>query len=223
MSSHALPRSSSRERRTSLGLMVAVTLIGLVCAFGPVWMVRAGLFASILGAAFSVWFAFREISRLEVLHRTELKASREAASLAAHAHHLESMDLIETFTARYRAHGEQVGHLRADLSARQLELSTLRGNLVSVRAESDRRGGLISALQAELDARQAELESLESSLAEYTSTDAEVVTLPRRTAAHTVMTGGVPTAAELWSDGNHPTVVDLAQLKMPFLDQRKQA
>lgn len=203
--------------------MILVTLVGLACALGPLWMVRAGLFASILGAALSVWFAFREISRLELLHRTELKTAREAAALAAHAHHVESMDLIDTFTARYKAHGEQLAQLRSDLSRRQVELSTLRGNLVSVRAESDRRGSRIRDLEADLLTGQAELAALEAKLADLTDPTAEVVTLPRRTAAHTVMTGGVPTAAELWSDGNHPTVVDLAQLKMPYQDQRKQA
>lgn len=224
MASHALPRSSFRERRASLGLMVAVTVIGLVCAFGPLWMVRAGLFASILGAAISVWFAFREISRLEILHRTELKASREAAALAAHAHHMESMDLIGTFTTRYKAHGEQLSALRSEVSARQVELSTLRGNLVSVRSESDRRGVRISDLEAQLAAREAEFEALQVAMAELSQTEhAEVVSLPRRTAAHTVLSGGVPTAAELWSDGNHPTIVDLALLKMPFVDERKRA
>ena len=223
MASHALPRSSFRERRASLWLMVAATVIGLVCAFGPIWMVRAGLFASILGAAFAVWFAFREISRLEVLHRTELKASREAASLAAHAHHIESMDIIDTFTTRYRAHGEQLAALRSDLSVRQLELSTLRGNLVSVRSESDRRGVRISELEEQLAARQADFQALEVAMAELGRTDAQVVKLPRRPAARTILNGGIPTAAELWSDGNHPTIVDLAQLKMPFLEERKQA
>ena len=223
MASHALPHSSSRERRASLGLMIAATVIGLVCALGPIWMVRAGLLASIFGAAIAVWFAFREISRLEVLHRTELKASREAASLAAHAHHVESMDLINTFTTRYRAHGQQLSALRSDLSTRQLELSTLRGNLVSVRSESDRRGVRIHELEEQLAARQAEFEALEAAMDALGSVEAEVVTLPRRTASRTAKNAGVPTAAELWSDGNHPTIVDLAQLKMPFLDQRKQA
>ncbi|MGD8214823.1 hypothetical protein [Aestuariimicrobium sp. Y1814] len=220
MASHALPRSMSRERRTSLVLMIVVTLVGLACAFGPIWMVRAGLLASILGAAASVWFAFREISRLEVLHRSELKTARDAAARAANAHHVESMNLIETFTTRSKAHAEQLAGLRAELSARKTELSSLRGNLVSARAESDRRGSRITELQAELAQRTAELATLEQQLADLAPAEAEVVTLPRRTAAHTVMNGSVPTAAELWSDGNHPTVVDLTQLKLNFPDHQ---
>ena len=203
--------------------MTAVTVIGLVCAFGPIWMVRAGLFVSILGAAASVWFAFREISRLEVLHRTELKTSREAASLAAHAHHVEAMGMIDNFTARYRSHGEQLAQLRGELSTRQQELSTLRGNLVSVRAESDRRGGRISELEEQLVTRQAEIQAFEAQMAELAEVAPEIVTLPRRSALHTVMSGGVPTAAELWSDGNHPTVVDLAQLRLPVYEERQRA
>lgn len=202
--------------------MVVVTVIGLVCAFGPIWMVRAGLFVSILGAGASVWFAFREISRLEVLHRTELKAARDAAALAARAHHAESMDMIDTFTARYKAHSEQLAKLRAELTNRQQELSTLRGNLVSVRAESSRRADRITELEHELESRMIEIEALEQYTA-LTDASAEVVNLPRRYAPRTVGERGIPTAAELWSDGNHPTVVDLAQLKLPVFEERKQA
>ncbi|MGA4506370.1 hypothetical protein ACQB6R_12550 [Propionibacteriaceae bacterium G1746] len=227
MASHALPGSTFRERRTSLALMVAVTVIGLVCAFGPLWMVRVGLVVSLAGAATALWFAFREIHRLEALHRTELKAMRDAAALAAHAHHTESMGMIEQFTARYKAHGEQLATLRADLTARQQELSTLRGNLVSATAESDRRAERVTDLEAQLAARQAEIEALEAKLLEvadqFDDSD-EIITLPRRSAARTVIEGGVPTAAELWSDGNHPTVVDLNMLNLPQqLEQRKQA
>ena len=203
MATHALQQSSSRERRATLGFLIAATVIGVVCAFGPIWMVRVGLVVALLGAAASVWYSFKEISRIEILHRSELKAVRDRAAEAARQHHTESMELIGTFTQRYKAHGEQLGNLREELASRQQELSTLRGNLVSTRAEADRRAERITELEALLEATEAKLNQ-------------NVVTLPRRP-------GPLPTAAELWSDGNHPTLVDVALLRMPELPERKRA
>lgn len=203
MATHALQQSSSRERRATLGFLIAATVIGVVCAFGPIWMVRVGLAVALLGAAASVWYSFKEISRIEILHRSELKAVRDRAAEAARQHHTESMELIDTFTQRYKAHGEQLGNLREELASRQQELSTLRGNLVSTQAEADRRAERITELEALLEATEAKLNQ-------------NVVTLPRRP-------GPLPTAAELWSDGNHPTLVDVALLRMPELPERKRA
>ena len=219
MASHALKQSSSRERKLTLGFLIAATIIAVVAAFGPLWMVRVGLAVAMIGCALSVWYSFKEIARIEVIHRKELKAMRDQAVEAAHEHHVESMDLIETFTARYKAHGEQLASLRSELSGRKQELSTLRGNLASATAESDRRANRIAELEAQLAARMDELAVLEARIAEMGATEGELVSLPRRRSARTQ----VPTAAELWSDGNHPTVVDLALLNLPVADERKHA
>lgn len=220
MATHAVSRSSS-ERRGTLLALVAATVIGVVCAFGPIWMVRAGVLVSLLGAGIAVYYAFREISRLEALHRTELKAVRDQATLVARAHHEEAMGLIEVFAARSRAHGEQLEALRRELADRQQELSTLRGNVVSVRAESDRRADRIAELELELVALEESL-AAEEAASEQTEDEA-LVTLPRRVVAAKVADRGLPTAAELWSDGNHPTVVDLALLNLPLVEERKHA
>lgn len=223
MASHALKQSSSTERRATLYILIAVTIVAVICAFGPLWMVRVGLGVALLGAATSVWYAFKEINRLEVLHRTELKAVRDQAVLAARAHHDESMELIETFTSRYKAHGQQLSALRGELASRQQELSTLRGNVISATAEADRRGERITELEAQLAERQAELEALEVKLTELAAEhDGELVTLPRRVVSRKAADAAraVPTAAELWSDGNHPTVVDLALLNIPAMERK---
>lgn len=213
MASHALPHAGSPDRRLSLGLLLAITVIGLVCAFGPLWMVRVGLLVALVGAAVSVWFAFREVKNLQVIHRAELKAVRDAAKDAASTHHRESMDVIESFTARTRAHGEQLAALRAQLAAGQEELSTLQGRLVSTTAESDRRAARVAELEQQLAGRQAQLTALELRIAELTAgPEAEVVALPGRT---------VPTAAELWSEGTLPAHVDLSVVNLPVQERKR--
>ncbi|CAI9404991.1 hypothetical protein AESSP_01322 [Aestuariimicrobium sp. T2.26MG-19.2B] len=203
----------SRERKAALIVLIVGAVIALACAFGPIWVVRAGLVVSVLGAVGSVWFAFRELSRMEVLHHTELKTERLARAAADRAHHAESMELIHTFKTRYLAHATQVDDLRGDMAGLQQELSTVRGNLVSARAEAVAKGRTIADLQAQLSALQERLEHLEA----LTADESEVVTLPSRGIARKTMAERVPTAAELWTNGEHPTDVDLEALDVALL------
>lgn len=221
MASHASTASMSSDRRATLVVLIVATVVALACAFGPIWMVRAGVLVALVGAAAAVWFAFREMRSMELIHKSELKAVREAAASAASQHHRESMELIATFTQRYKAHGEQLAALRAELSSRQAELSTLRGNLASAQAEGERRQGRILELQDEVALANSQLAALEATIVEFETSNDQVIAIPRRmvsSRAHSV-----PTAAELWEDGNHPTMVDLARLNLPVLDQRKHA
>lgn len=221
--------SLSSERKASVIGLVAASVVALACAFGPIWVVRAGLLIAVAGAVFSVWFAFRELARMDVIHRTELKAERLARSAADRAHHAESMELISTFKSRYLAHATQVDDLRGDLAGVQQELSTLRGNLVSARAESVAKAQTISELQAALAEREAELTALQVRMAEAEALadESEVVTLPSRGIARKTLAQRMPTAAELWVDGEHPTSVDLDAIDVALLgfgrQQRREA
>lgn len=214
--------SPSSPRNATVWVLGVAALIGLGCAFGPIWIVRAGLLVTLVGAAAALWLAFREITRIEGVHRVELKAVRDQAREAARTHHEEAMGLIDTFAHRSRAHGEQLESLRRELAARQQELSGLRGNLVSLNAENDRRAARIAELELELSALEESL-ALEESMPEQGAAEESLVTLPRRVVAAKVADRGIPTAAELWSDGNHPTVVDLELLNLPLVEERKHA
>lgn len=200
----------SGERKAALAVLISASVIALACAFGPIWIVRVGLVLAVLGAAGSVWFAFREMSRMEVLHRSELKTERMARAAADRAHHAESMELISTFKTRYLAHATQVEDLRGDLAGLQQELSTLRGNLVSARAEAIAKAQTIAELQASLASLNERLEVAEAD-------ESEVVTLPSRGIARKTMAERLPTAAELWTNGEHPTAVDFDALDVALL------
>lgn len=203
----------SRERKSALAVLIAASVVAVACAFGPIWIVRLGVVLAVLGAVGSVWFAFTEMSRMEVLHRTELKAERMARAAADRAHHAESMELINTFKTRYLAHATQVDDLRGSMAGLQQELSTVRGNLVSARAESIAKAQTIAELQATLAELRVRLEHAEALAAD----ESEVVTLPSRGIARKTLAEKLPTAAELWTNGEHPTSVDFEALDVALL------
>lgn len=219
----------SSERRLTLTFLIVGTVLAIASVFGPLWLVRLGVGIAVLGSAAAVWYAFREMSRLEVLHRKELKAVRLYAREAAQAHHVEQTEMINTFTERHKAHREMVSSLTGELADSKTELSTLRGNLVSARAQSDaglervtELEALIAQQTAELEAARLEVARLAAAAdvqadAEASEKDAEgdLVTLPRRVVSRRAMAAELPTAEELWSDGDHPTIVDLASINFP--------
>lgn len=220
---HANPLST--ERKATLVVLVVAAAIGLLTVFGPAWLVRVGLLVAVAGAATSVWLAFTEMARMEVLHRKELKTVQRAASAAAAAHHEESMELIGTLQVRSRAHWGQLTDLRTELAMVQQELSTLRGNLLSARNESTIRLSQVAHLRAELDAQRAELEAVRAQLAEVEgpTTEQQLVTLPRRVVSRKALAATLPSASELWHDGDHPTLVNEALANLPEILERRHA
>lgn len=221
------------ERKAAVAVLVAGGIAALACAFGSIWVVRVGVVLALVAATVALAFSFSEIRRLNEAHRLELRAMRRSASEAAAKHHAESMELIETFRARYAAHAEQVGDLRAELAATQTELSTVRGNLVSARAEAASKTQQVVALEAAIAEHETELAVLTEQLRalETPEVEGEVVTIPQRAISRKALAAKLPTAAELWSNGDHPTSftmesVDFAALMngtLTSLEQRKHA
>lgn len=98
---------------------------------------------------------------------------------------------------RYNARAENlqavIAKLRGQLGAAKSELSSMRGNAAWLRAE--------------VAERQARIETLETRIAELEAEDtANIVTLPRNAVR--------PSIDDVWGEGEHPTMVDLAKLNL---------
>ena len=90
------------------------------------------------------------------------------------------------------------------------EVSSLKGDRAALTAEISRRQEVITSLRETVRSREAELQAL---LAERDdsddSDDAEVHAMPRRVRLEPE--DAVPaTEEDIWTDGTHPTVVDMA-------------
>lgn len=193
-------------------VLIIGTVVSVALAFGPLWLVRAGIGVSLAMAFLTAFLAWREIDRIGQAHRVELKAMLKANTDQANRHHRDSLEMIDRFDTRARQLTAAIGRINAQLAAAHAELATMRGNSVWLRAEVAERQSRIDALEAQV----AELE------AARTQADGNLLSLPR----YGVAAGRelLPSAEDLWADGNHPTVVDLAMLAFPeVLDERKQA
>lgn len=190
--------------------MTVGTIVLGAMAFGPLWMVRTALGLAIAMAFASVFLAWREVEHITKAHQVELKAVMAASREQAERRHRESLEMIDRFVERSTQLSANVQRITAELGAAHSELATMRGNSVWLRGEVAERQARIDALTE----RVAELES------QAEAAEAEVLALPRY---GTSSARALPSAEELWADGNHPTVVDLNAISFPVLDERKHA
>lgn len=212
--------------KTSQVVLACGAVLSLAAAFGPVWVVRAGVLLAIVAGVVALVLAARE------LRRRQFQAEREKAQIVrdqvavVSAERRESGRTLQAMSD-YNARADEratelratIGQLREQLQSLVGENGRLAGDLSSLRGDnaaltmalSDRDGELLR-LRRDLAAREAELENLRAS-------EAEVLDLPRRAATETGHDNSdwdrIPTAEELWADGNHPTVVDLQKLAFP--------
>lgn len=202
----------SVERRITLAVLVIGSIASIALAFGPEWMVRIGVGVALVMAFVSVALSWRELERVHVAHRIELKALYNASMEQADRHHQESLAMVERFDARAEQLKETINRVTSELAAARSELSTMRGNSAWLRGEIAERQSRIHTLESRI----SELETVRDDARD------NLIQLPRYGVASEQE--NLPTAEELWSEGNHPTVVDLRMLAFPeVLEIRKQA
>lgn len=149
--------------------------------------------------------AGRTLRRVREQHATQVLEQARAHGEELSSERADNLSVLDTLEGRLtaqRQHTEVLEHrvstlrtqvkgLRREIATLLPEVSSLRGDKAALRDRLAEQDATVDDLRAELARREHELAAL---------TDGEVLTLPRR---------GVPTAEQIWSDGNHPTVVDL--------------
>ncbi len=217
-------RVTSLQRRALIVLGVGA-LIALGLAFGPAWFVRAGVGVAILAGLWALVTSFRELHFEKLESERRLIRQTRDHGRALSEERIRNGEVVEALrrsnvdasqrlrAAKAEAHEGQVRivELTGTVGRLNAELSSLRGNNLALRQE-------VEEVKARLEEAQAELAELRAEL-----DDDEVVALPRRAAR---LWEQLPSAEELWVEGNHPTVVDLQRLAFPteeFREERKQA
>ena len=112
--------------------------------------------------------------------------------------------VVDTLRARVADAGTLIEKQRVTIAELKMRVSGLKGDKAYLRAEVDHRESVITSLRVTVRAREAELIALRD------EPDAEVHTMPRRVFTEPEPAAdALPTAEDLWTDGSHPTVVDL--------------
>lgn len=213
MSSAASGRraASSPARKLTIGILVAGILVAAALAIGTLWVVRAGVLLASITAVVSVTLAWREATierrtaarkEIEQARAQGLDLSRERRSNISVVNSLETRN--DAIASRVEDLGTEIRTLRAEIAV----LRKLKGEMAQTIAERDVE---LLTLHQELQKARTELQML-------VSDEAEVFALPRRGAvaeSPSATWADVPTAEELWSDGDHPTVVDMKVLAYP--------
>lgn len=201
------------ERTIALSILGIGTAVSLASLFGGVWIVRAGVALAIIMAVSATYVALRQLRNERTVHRAEVARQLELRNRLVEQHHADSVAMLDRFTYRTENLCSQIDTLRRQLSAAKGELSTMRGNSAWLRGEVAERQARIVALSE----RVAELEAQLST--QDLDQEDSLVTMPRHGAAALQ-----PNVDDIWSDDEHPTMVDLSSLQLDVaLGERKLA
>lgn len=198
------------ERKLAFAVLAVGTIGCLLASFGPIWAVRVAVAVAAAMAYGAVALAWHELSVVRKAHRLQLKAAQDSVVAASDKHRADSIEMIDRFNARTAQLRDVITRLRGELSSARAELSSMRGNSVWLRGE-------VAERQARIDQLAERIAELESRLAASEGvTESVIHALPRFAASG--RRGQLPTAAEIWPDGDFPTVVDLSAIVFPARD-----
>lgn len=193
----------SSERNLALTILVVGTLAAVASLLGGIWFVRAGTVVAVVMAFAAVLLVWRQLERERSLHQEEVRRQVALRVEQADRHHGDSMAMMDRFSDRVENLQATIVMVRRQLGAANSELSSMRGNSVWLRGE-------IAERQARIDVLTERLVALEEGQSD------NIIALPRHGAA-----GLDPRAEDLWNDGEHPTMVDLAKVQLDLFDEAR--
>jgi hypothetical protein len=205
---------TSAYRRASQIVLVGGTVIAVVAAFGPAWAVRVGIVVAIAAAVVACVFAWRELFSARREHAVAMLSAARDHGRALRDERERNGAVVATLGSRIRDAGAVIERQRVTIAELRVQISGLKGDKTYLRAEVDHREGVISALRETVRARDEELIALQAENGE----DADVHEWPRRVLAAPGSAGeDLPADDDLWTDGSHPTVVDLLALDLAMV------
>lgn len=193
-------------RRAGIAVLVAGGVLSIAAAFGPIWVVRAGIAIALLVGVTACVMAWREVKVTSIeaeADQADLMARAAAAASSERTAHLDILGTIEDRNAALRA---QLRELRIRHADALIELNALRGDKSALTAEVAKAADEIADLRARLVV-------LEDELFRGESEAAEVLRLPRRVDR--------PGADDTIEGDLFPTIIDLQALAAPLVEEVK--
>ena len=205
---------TSAYRRASEIVLVGGTVIAVVAALGPAWAVRVGIVVALVAAVVACVFAWRELFSARREHALAMLSAARGHGRALRDERERNGAVVATLGSRIRDAGAVIERQRVTIAELRVQISGLKGDKAYLRAEVDHREVVISTLRDTVRAREAELIALQAENGE----DADVHEWPRRVLAGPGSAGeDLPAADDRWTDGSHPTVVDLLALDLEMV------
>jgi hypothetical protein len=178
--------------------------LATIAAFGPGWSVRLGVAVAVVAAIMACAFAWRELWTARRSHAKAMLAAVQEHGRQLTEERTRNAAVVDALSNRIADARTVIEKLRVMVAELKMQVSALRGDTVFLSGEVSHRETVINALRETVRAREAELISLRD------DDECEVHHMPRRVLAeHESVWDEIPRVDELWSDGSHPTVVDL--------------
>jgi hypothetical protein len=186
-------------------VVVVGTVLSVAAAFGPVWLVRIGLVVAIAAAIIATVLAWREVRADRHRHAAAMLATNRAHGAALRMERAQNSAVLQVVTERNVAALAEITRQQTVIAQLRGDVSSLKGDRAALTAEVARRQELIASLEETVRVREAQLRALSE------GDEAEVHTMPRRGRVDGVLSAQAgDEAEEMWTDGTHPTVVDMA-------------
>lgn len=225
---HAAKSRRSSLQRAALIVLIVGAVAAVALALGPVWVVRAGVAVAIIAGVIATIVSFKDLrqQKLETERRLIAQSREHGATLteerkrngevvsSLRQSNVETTQRLRV--SRQEAHDAQVRivQLNGTIGKLNSELSSLRGNNAALRQDMRERDRRLKELTAELEATKAEL----AAMTRQAAADEQDEVAPRYAQTGSRVWEKLPTAEELWADGNYPTVVDLQKLAFPVAE-----
>lgn len=199
-------------------MLVAGSVVSVAAAFGPTWLTRIGIGVAVVAAVVAVVLAWKEIKQNRRQQALELLAQSKAHGARLSEERRHNAAVLDTLTERAKETAKVVDGQRVTIAELRTEVSTLHGDNAYLRGEIRNREAAIGSLRETVRARETELVVLRSADSAGDASgeaegDAEIHSMPRRVLTETESVWNeIPAADELWTDGSHPTVVDMRTL-----------
>jgi hypothetical protein len=196
-------------RRAAKIVLITGTASSLGLAFGPTWATKIGIAVAVAAAIIGCMLAWRELWQVRRVHAHQLLEISKKHGKALSEERRHNAGVLDLMSKRVKEYVIVVEGQKITIAQLRGQVSALRGDNAYLKTEIAHRETVIGSLRETVRAREAELVALLTDDAE-----AEVHTLPRRVLAEiTVGPEEIVAEGDLWTDGSHPTVVDLAPIE----------
>jgi hypothetical protein len=203
-----------RLLRASQLVLITGAVLCAAAAVGPIWAVRIGIGLAIATGAVAVVLALKHLRQVRREHAARLLTLTKDHGSALSAERTRNAEVVQVLTDRVQAATDRSAKQQIRIGELNTRVTELTGDNARLRSELKSRDVTIAGLRETVRSRDTEIQLLRADL-DLEAVDApvgEVQQLPR----HLRGEQAEEPASELWTDADHPTVVDMRPVEAPL-------
>lgn len=207
-----------RLLRASQIVLIVGAVLCAAAAIGPLWAVRVGIGLAIATGVIAVVLTFRHLRQLRREHAARLLAMTRDHGAALSTERNRNAEVVQVLTDRARLATQTASKQQVRIGELNAKVTELTGDNARLRSVVKSRDLTIVGLRETIRSRDTEIQLLRADL-DLDAIDApsgQVHGLPRHLRGEQDAQPQDETAADLWSETDHPTVVDMRPVESPL-------